>query len=170
MKKRRSTIYLVQGAMIAAIYAAVTYFIKPLSFGAQQFRISEALTILPILTPAAIPGLTIGCLIANLSSPFGIVDIICGTLATFLAAICTRLTGKITFKKIPVLSPLFPVIFNGIIVGLEIAWFLPEGLTFAGFAVSAASVAFGEAVVCFLLGLPLYAALDKTRIFEIKVS
>ena len=164
--KKRSTAYLVQGAMIAAIYAAVTYFVKPISFGAQQFRISEALTILPILTPAAIPGLTIGCLIANLGSPYGIADIVCGTAATLLAAICTRLTGKIRFKKIPLLSPLFPVIFNGVIVGLEISYFMPEGLTFAGFAVSAASVALGEAVVCFLLGLPLYAALDKTGIFK----
>jgi uncharacterized membrane protein len=164
--KKKNTVYLVQGAIIAAIYAALTYFIQPLSFGAQQFRFSEALTILPIMTPAAIPGLTIGCLIANLSSPYGVVDIVCGTLATLLAAICTRLTRNVRFKNVPWLSPIFPVIFNGLIVGTEISYFLPEGLTWAGFAASALSVAFGEIVICYILGLPLYAALNKTKVFE----
>lgn len=166
INKNKGTIYLVQGALIAAVYAALTYFIQPLSFGANQFRVSEALTILPVLTPAAIPGLTIGCLLANLSSPYGIVDIICGTAATLLAAICTRLTRNIMIKRIPVLSPLFPVIFNALIVGAEISYFLPEGFTWAGYAASALSVGFGEIVVCYVLGLPLYAALNKTRVFS----
>ncbi len=166
MKSRnKSTIYIVQAALIAAIYAAVTYFIAPLSFGTQQFRVSEALTVLPILTPAAIPGLAIGCLIANLSSPYGAADIICGTLATLIAAILTRLTRKITLKNQPLLSMIFPVILNGLIIGFELSFFMPEGLSFLSFVTLGASVALSEAVVCYGLGLPLLAGLRKTRIF-----
>lgn len=165
-KAKKGTLYVVQSSLIAALYAAVTYFIAPLSFGAQQFRISEALTVLPVLTPAAIPGLTIGCLIANINSPFGIADVICGTLATFLAAVCTRLSRKIRFKNVPFLSLLFPVLFNGIIIGLEISIFLPEGFSFMSFLTMGASVAFGEAVVCYLAGIPLFLSLEKTKIFE----
>ncbi len=165
-KSRKGTFYIVQAALIAAIYAAVTYFIAPISFGAQQFRISEALTVLPVLTPAAIPGLTIGCLIANFNSPYGMVDVICGTLATLLAALCSRLTRKIRFKNIPFLSLLFPVLFNGIIIGLEISIFLPEGFSWISFITMGSSVAFGEAVVCYLAGTPLFLALEKTKLFE----
>ncbi len=160
------TVYVVQSALIAALYAALTYFLAPISFGMQQFRLSEALTVLPILTPAAIPGLAIGCLIANLNSPYGIADIFCGALATLLAAIFTRLTRKITVKGHPLLSMIFPVIFNGLIVGLEISIFLPEGFSFMSLFTVGTSVAFSEAVVCCLLGLPLLAGLKKTKIFK----
>lgn len=163
---RNRTLYIVQASLIAAIYAAVTYFIAPISFGAQQFRISEALTVLPVLTPAAIPGLTIGCLITNFNSPYGAIDVVCGTLATLLAAICTRLTRNIRFKNLPFLSLIFPVLFNGIIIGLEISVFLPEGFSFVSFLTIGASVAFGEAVVCFLAGIPLFLALKNTKIFN----
>lgn len=165
-KNRKRTVYLVQAALIAAVYAAVTYFIAPLSFGAQQLRVSEALTVLPMLTPAAIPGLAIGCVIANLGSPFGLIDIVCGSLATLTAAILSRFTAKIRVKNLPLLSLIFPVLLNGIIIGLEIAYFLPEGMTLKGFLISGGSVALGEAVSCYALGLPLFAALQKIRIFD----
>ncbi len=164
--KNKRTLYLVQSALIAGLYVAVTYASNPISYGSVQFRISEALTVLPVLTPAAVPGLTIGCLIANLGSPFGPIDIVCGTLATFLAAICTRFTRKIRFKNLPLLSLVFPILFNGVIVGAEIAFFLPEGFSWLAFLTSGASVALGEAGVCYILGLPLYSGLNKTRIFE----
>lgn len=165
-KTNQKTLYLVHSALIAALYAAVTYFCAPISFGSLQFRVSEALTILPVLSPAAIPGLTIGCLISNLSSPYGLIDIICGTAATLLAAICSRWTRNIRFKNMPLLSALFPVIFNGVIIGLEIAFLLPEGFSWMAFASIGASVAFGEVVVCYILGLPLFAALNKAKVFE----
>lgn len=155
-----------QGALIAAIYAALTYFSAPIAFGPAQFRIAEAMTLLPVLTPAAIPGLAVGCIIANLSSPYGIADIICGTLATLLAALCSRAAGKIRFKNIPLLSALFPVLFNGIIIGVEISLFIPEGADFWAFITSGAGVALGEFVSCFVLGLPLFAALDRTKLFK----
>ncbi len=166
MNKKRSTVYLVQAAFIAALYAALTYFLEPISFSGAQFRVSEALTILPVLTPAAIPGLTIGCVIANISSPYGVVDIICGSAATLFAALCTRATRKIKIINIPFLSAFFPVVFNAVIVGAEISALATGGFTWSLFFVTAASVAFGEAVVCFLGGLPLNTALERTRIFE----
>ncbi len=167
MKSRnKHTFFVVQTALIAAIYAAVTFFSVPLSFGTQQLRISEVLTVLPILTPAAVPGLTIGCIIANLSSPYGIADMVCGAFATLIAAAMTRLARKITYKNQPLLSMVFPVIFNGLIIGVELSFFLPEGVSFTGFLTMGASVALSEAVVCYILGLPLLAGLKKTKIFN----
>lgn len=165
----KKTRLLVESAIIAAIYAALTLTIYPLSYGAIQFRFSEAMTVLPVFTPAAIPGLTIGCVIANLAGPMSWIDAIFGALATFLAAICTYFTRNIRFKNMPLLSLVFPVIFNAAIIGLEInLFFLPSGetFTFTGFLISALWVGLGEAVVCFLLGTPLALALDKSRIFK----
>ena len=127
--KSQKTIYMTQAAVIAALYAILTYLAAAvnLAYGPVQFRFSEALTILPIFTPAAIPGLAIGCFISNLASPLGIVDWIFGTSATLLAAVFTRMLRKIEIKGIPVLSPLMPVIFNTVIVGLEIACLAASG-------------------------------------------
>ena len=90
--QKKTTVFLVQAAVIAALYAALTLFLAPISFSGNQFRVAEALTLLPVITPAAIPGLAVGCIIGNITSPYGIVDIIFGTCATLLAAVCTRLT------------------------------------------------------------------------------
>ena len=166
MNNKKTTVYLVQAAFIAALYAALTYFLEPISFSGNQFRVAEALTILPVLTPAAVPGLTIGCIIANIASPYGVVDIICGSLATLLAALCTRATRNIRFKNLPVLSALFPVLFNALIVGAEISILTTGSFNISVFLPIAASVAFGEVVVCLLGGLPLSAALQRTKIFE----
>lgn len=170
MKKemKSKVLYLAQAGIIAALYAVLTLAIAPLAYGQVQFRISEALTILPVFTSAAIPGLTIGCLIANIvGSPFA-VDAIFGTAATLLAAICTYLCRKIMVKGLPVLSSIFPVIFNGLIVSTEICFFtdMDEKVTFAVFIVCAAWVALGEIVCSCLLGLPLYKLLDKTKVFK----
>lgn len=164
-KMKKNTVYAVQGALIAAIYAALTYAVAPLSFGPTQFRISEALTVLPVFTPAAIPGLAIGCIISNLSSPYPL-DMVFGTLATVLAAVMTRWTRKIKIKGIPLLSFLFPTVFNGLIVGAEITLFTPDQAGIIGFVTSAAGVALGEAVVCYTLGILLYTGLRHTKIFQ----
>lgn len=165
-KMKKGTVYTVQGALIAAIYAALTYAVAPLSFGATQFRISEALTVLPVFTPAAIPGLSIGCIIANIGSPYGPIDIVLGSLATVLAALMTRLTRNIKFKNIPLLSLIFPTNFNGIIIGAEIMMFTPGQAGIVGFFTSASGVALGEVVVCYTLGILLYIGLDKTNVFK----
>lgn len=139
------------GGLVAGLYIALTALFAPLSFGAIQFRVSEALTLLPILSPAAVPGLFVGCLLSNLILGAPWQDVVFGSLATLLAAILTR-----RLRKNQWLAALMPVIMNGLIVGgmLSIVYALP-------FPATAATVALGEAAVCYMLGLPLVGLLHK---------
>lgn len=167
--KNQKVIRLAQGAMIAAVYAAATYLssVFALAYGPVQFRISEALTVLAVLSPAAIPGLTVGCIIGNLASPFGIWDIVFGTLATLLASICARKLRKITFKGLPLLSIIMPVIFNAVIVGAELTFLLPTDQTkLVTFIIYALEVGAGELAVCLAGGIPLFYAVKKSNIFK----
>lgn len=162
---KKHTHFLVVSALIAALYAGSTYMMAffNLAYGPVQFRVSEALTILPIFTPAAIPGLTIGCFIANIFS-YNPIDMLFGTAATLIACIFTYMLRGVKWRGLPILSALSPVVFNGVIVGLEIAFFFTEGdASLTTFLVSAAWVALGEAVVCLGLGLPLYSAISKNK-------
>ncbi len=169
-RQKRSK-YLAECAIIAALYATATYLsaIIGLAYGPIQFRISEALCVLSVFTPAAIPGLTIGCVIGNLTSPMGVWDIVFGAAATFFAAVFSRMLRNIKIKDLPVLSASMPVVFNALIVGAEITLLMPSGeyaSKITAFAVSALEVGLGELVVCFILGLPLCSALKKTRLFS----
>ena len=167
--KKHSTHYLAQSAVIAALYAAATYLSAAfsLAYGPIQFRLSEALTVLAVLTPAAIPGLTVGCAIGNISSPMGIWDVLFGAAATLLSAVCARVLRNVQFKKLPILSSSMPVLFNAVIVGLEIVLLTPtDGAKLTAFLISALEVGAGELVVCFALGLPLYSALRRTKLFK----
>ena len=127
--KRKSTLYIVQGALIAAIYATMTILQNVLIPGSAsmpvQFRISEVLTVLALYTPAAIPGLTIGCVIANISSlsVLGPYDLIFGSLATLFAALSMYALRNVRLFKLPVLAALMPALFNGLLVGFEIDFF-----------------------------------------------
>ena len=132
-----------------------------LAYGPVQFRFSEALTVLPVLTPAAVPGLAVGCLLSNLWSSMGALDIIFGTAATLLAALTTYMVRNIRVKGIPILAPLPPVLFNALIVGVEITIVSPGGFVFPAFLANALSVGLGELAVCYVLGLPLLVALEK---------
>ena len=166
---RKKLTHLAQGAMIAAIYAAATYLsaVFGVAYGNLQFRFSEALTVLSLFTPAAIPGLTIGCITGNLSSPFGIWDIVFGSLATLLAALTARKLRTITVKGLPLLSIIMPVIFNALIIGAEITLLMPtDEANLAAFAAAALEVGAGELAVCLAGGIPIYYALRKTRIFK----
>lgn len=168
MKKTQITA-LVSGAMIAALYAAATYAsaVLGIAYGQIQFRFSEALTVLSVFTPAAIPGLTVGCILGNLSSPYGIWDIAFGSLATLLAAVTARKLRKVTFRGLPLLSIIMPVIFNALIVGAEITLLMPAGeASLSVFLIAALEVGAGELVVCLLGGIPLYYAFRKTRLFK----
>lgn len=162
--KKQNTQTLAKAALIAAAYFALTKLSEVLGigFGAVQFRLSEVLTVLPVFTPAAIPGLTLGCAIANLSSPFGPVDVVVGTLATLLQSLCTRRLRNFRQKDIPFASLVMPVLFNAVFVGAEIA-FLSVGTDgfFTVFFTNALSVGLGEAVVCFALGLPFLRLIEK---------
>ena len=169
MQTKHSLKLLATSSVIAALYVALTLSLPFLSFGAVQCRVSEALTILPALTPAAVPGLAVGCAVANLfgmaASPVGAWDILIGTCATLFAALGSYALRGVKFKGVPVLSALSPVIFNGLIVGGEIALFtMPAGG--AVFWLTVAQVAAGEALACFVLGLPLYAALNRSRMMQ----
>ena len=150
--------YLIHGALIAAVYAALTIALAPISYGPMQVRISEALTVLPVFTPAAVPGLFIGCFISNMVGPYGAVDMICGSAATLIAAVLTYKLKDRTW-----LAPLPPVILNGVIIGgmLHYAYCVPN------LAACMAWVALGEAAACYALGVPLIKLLGKyNKIFE----
>ena len=115
--KSKKTLYLTRGAMIAALYTALTAIaaVFALDKGVIQFRISEALVILPLFMPEAVIGLTVGCLISNLLLSGAIYDIIFGTLATLIGAIGTRLMKKLP-KKLLFLATLPPILSNSIII------------------------------------------------------
>ena len=143
-------------ASIAALYVLLT--INPLffvfSYGAIQFRISEMLTVLPYLTPYAIPGLFIGTFIANLFSTNGGIDVIVGSLATLLA-------GWLTYKMPNRwLAPLPPVIINAILIGCMIG-FISSSIEQIPFFML--YVGIGELAVCYLLGLPFLIFLEKYK-------
>jgi uncharacterized membrane protein len=149
MNKNR---YLVHAAFIAAVYAVLTIAFAPLSYGQIQVRFAEALTILPFFTPAAIPGLFVGCIIANFFGPVGIVDIVFGSAATLIAA---YMSYKMPAKW---LVPLPPIIINGIIIGylLNYLYQLPLLVTMGW-------VALGQLISCYLIGYPLLLLLEKYR-------
>ncbi|GAA0718110.1 QueT transporter family protein [Clostridium malenominatum] len=159
---KKNTKSLVISSIIAAIYAVVTmYLTYPMSYQASQFRVAEALTILPFFSSSAIYGLFIGCLIANLLSPVGPLDIIFGSLATLLAAILTYYIGKSDLKYKKYLAPLPPVLINMVVVGLLLNYTLkwPLFLTML-------QVGLGQLLCCYGLGLPLLMAMEKNA--EIK--
>lgn len=160
--------FIVTGALIAAAYVGLTFLsnVFSLAYGPIQLRVSEVLTLLPIFTPAAIPGVTIGCFIANIAS-FNLLDMIFGTAATFVAACCTYLLRHIRFKGLPLLAMLPPVVINAVVIGLEIAFFfLPEGFTLWGFVISGLEVGLGELIVCYVFGIPFYWVIKKYNIFQ----
>lgn len=157
MKKTMS--YTVTAAMIAAIYAVLTVVISPIAFGPLQLRISEAMVLFATVTPAAIPGLTVGCALANLSSPYGLLDILGGAAASLLASLFAYLVRKIRIKNIPWLAPLGAVLFNGLIVGMIIK--ITSGSEVLYWAVTG-EVALGEMASCYLLGIPLWLAMEKS--------
>lgn len=151
----KKVLFVVQAALIAAMYAALTLLFLPISFGHNifQFRVSEALTVLPALIPASIPGLFIGCIVSNLIGGFGIVDIVFGSLATLIAAIFSRV-----LKKYPLLVPLPPVVFNALIVGTYLKYLYMFEVPLLA---SMGWVALGELLSCYLLGLPILLILRK---------
>ena len=160
--KKHPARYIAEGAIIAALYAALTILQNVLLPGsaslAVQFRVAEALTVFAVFTPVAIPALTIGCLIANLSSlpSLGPFDLIFGSLASLIAAILMYALRNVRWFKLPILSALMPALVNGIIIGLEIElFFVTGGFHFGSFLVQGGLVALGELAVLIVLGLPM---------------
>ena len=142
-----------QAAVIAALYVVLTYVFSAFASGVIQVRVSEALTILPAFTPAAIPGLVIGCLLSNTLTGSVLLDIIFGSVATLIGAL-----GSYALRRHTWLVPIPPIVSNMIIV--------PFVLRFAYGATDAypfmiATVGAGEIISCYLLGMILYGALKK---------
>lgn len=156
--------FLVRAAVIAALYAALTHFQNALwpagTTMAIQFRASEALCVLALFTPAAIPGLTLGCFLFNLTSGAALpLDFLAGSLASLLAAGTMWLTRNKTLKGLPFFALLMPGLFNGLLVGWELAFYIG-----GGFWLNAGYVALGETAVLLTLGAALYAAIKVRRL------
>jgi len=154
-----NTRFIARTAIIAAIYAALTIGLAPISYMAIQIRLSEILVLFAFVNPSLAPGLVIGTLIANLFSPLGMIDVLFGTIATIMS-----LRYMILSKNIWIAS-LYPTLFNGIIIGAELhfVYALP-------FALTILQVAAGEFIVVTLLGVPVMKALLKNKAFMKKLQ
>ena len=163
MRKRAH--YLARAALIAALYAVLTHMqnilIPNSATMAIQFRASEAMCVLALFTPAAIPGLTLGCLIFNMISGATALDFVIGSMASCLAAVAMWLLRNVTVKGYPLIAMLMPAVMNGLLVGWELTVFL--GLP-GGFWVNAAYVAIGEAAVLLTLGSAVFFAMRRRRL------
>jgi len=162
--------FLAEAGIIAAMYFALTMAAQPISFGQIQVRISEALCVLPFFTPAAVPGLFIGCVLANLAgSPLGPYDILFGSLATLVAALMTYFIGR-AGKRINTsggwtkwLLPFPAVAVNAFVVAAILQHYLA-----LPFWLMAGYIAAGQAIACYALGMPLFFLLNKheARLFR----
>lgn len=153
---KEKTLYLTRAALIAAFYVVLTFVSQffGLASGVIQFRLSEALTCMPLFYKEAVPGLAVGCVLANLLSGCALWDIVFGSLATFLGAVGTYYIGR----KKPVMGPVFPIISNMIIVPLVLqnVYGATDSYWFLMLTVGA-----GEIVCCGILGMALYKAYKK---------
>jgi len=145
--------YMIRAAVIAGVYATITYLFKPISYGVIQIRVSEALTLLPLIESAAIPGLFIGCLVANILGGIGLWDIYLGSLITLVAAYITSKMPN------PVLGALPPIVFNamGVASYLSLLFHTPYWVT-------ALYIGVGQLVSVVGLGIPLYYFIQKTSL------
>jgi uncharacterized membrane protein len=153
MSTSLNTKFIAQTGIIAALYAVITISLAPISYGPIQVRVSEALTVLPYITPSAIPGLFLGCLVANIYGGLGLADILGGSLCTLIAAVLTYLLSK---SRKPILAPLPPMVINalGVSLYLHLLFKLPYWLTVLYIAV-------GEFLACYVLGYPLLKIILK---------
>ncbi|HAE41376.1 MAG TPA: QueT transporter family protein [Clostridiales bacterium] len=154
--KKITTDYLVKSAIIAALYIAVTLVFQAVSYGQVQFRISEIFVLFAFIDPAYLFGLTLGCAVANLFSPFGLIDVVFGTAATFLALLFIILVRRKMGKSLKSLfiASLGPVISNGIIIGFQLNYMLNLPLI-----PSIIFVALGEFAVVSVIGVFVFKSL-----------
>lgn len=157
--------------VVGALYAALTISLGFIGYGPVQFRVAEALTVLPFFFPFSVWGLFVGCIIANLVSPYPL-DIIAGPVATLLAAVCTMRIGRLGkgSAAAKILACLPPVVINAVFIGALIAYsmtgYIETNAFFAAFLINGAQVGLGQFAVLYILGLPLLILLPKMRVFE----
>lgn len=178
-KKILTPRFIAEAGIIAALYFVLTI-INPLAFGSIQIRFSEALCILPFFTPAAVPGLFIGCLLSNLAgSPLGPYDIVFGSLATLTAAFITYVIGQLVKRKTPDagkakwLLPLPAVVINAFVIAAILNAYLPipdfivsqygENASTVSYWLYTLYVGAGQAIACYVLGMPLFFLLGRYK-------
>ena len=151
---------IVFSAIIAALYSTLTLLLAPIGYGVLQFRISEALTLLPLIFPESIIGLYIGCIISNLLSLYGIPDVVFGSLATLIAGLITYLIGKkIKNTKLKLfLGGLPPILLNAFVIPLIVLLTTEENISYF---LSVGEMIISQSLAIYLLGIPLYFAMNK---------
>lgn len=149
------TRFLTQAGLIAAVYTALCLLLQPVSFGfgGVQLRVAEALTILPVLMPAAVPGLAVGCLLSNILGGAALLDVAIGTLTTLAAALLTR-----RLREKPLLAAAPPVLLNAVTVGSMLKYVYGVNLPLL---LCMASVGAGQLAACYGLGMPMLKALKR---------
>ena len=162
MNQNSSIRKLVRCAVVAAIYVVLCMALQPLSYGAVQVRVAEALCLLPVFGAEYIVGVTLGCFLANLLGST-VVDVVFGTLATLLACLVTYKLRDVRVKGLAIPASLPPVVFNMIIVGaFEITFFFSDGAPTAMLAVfNAVTVGIGELISCTILGVALVKLIES---------
>ena len=167
IKKRRfSVLSLVRSGLVAGIYVTLCLLLQPLSFGAVQIRAAEALVLLPVFGPEYIIGVTLGCFISNAIASIPI-DALVGTLATMIAGLATYLLRRCRVKGLAVVPALPPVIFNAVIVGLEISFLFGSSTTaLPAVLLNMATVGLGEILSCMILGVALVRFIEKNRLLR----
>lgn len=153
--RNKKVLFMAQASIIAAIYVVLTVLFAPFGFASIQVRISEALTILPFFTPAAIPGLFIGCIFGNLISGAIPIDIVCGSIATLIAAYCSYLLRR---RKYLVVLP--PIIANTLVVPFVLYYGYGINLPIP---LMMLTVGIGEILSCAVLGLIVLNVLDNYK-------
>lgn len=151
---------------VGALYAGLTIALAPISYGAVQFRVSEALCILPFFFPWASWGLFVGCIVANLVSTIGIIDVVFGSLATLASAMVTARLGHRNNVGAKIAVCVSPVLFNGVVIGAILALASTEKSFFAAFIANGATVALGEAAVMAVIGFPMLMLFPKTSAYK----
>ncbi len=157
MKAKLNTRTIALSGIVAAVYAVITI-VWPLSYGSVQFRLSEALCVLPAFVPVTGIGLTVGCLVANLFSTVSALDIVIGTIATAIGCVFTTRCKRVWAMPLPT------VISNTVLVGAMLAFVYSPDALLQGFVVNAAGVALGELVVLYALGVPLAVYLKRSSV------
>ena len=160
---------LCRGGMIAALYVALTYAFMPLAFGPIQVRPAEALCILPLFFPEAVPALYVGCMLSNLASPFFVYDVLIGSLVTLVAALGSYLVGRFLRNESlkPWLGGIFPVLLNALFIPIIIVFLCGGSEGYATATAAYFSYVFSlfitETLWVYGLGLPLYHSVARLR-------
>ena len=167
-----TTVKIIRAAVIAAVYSVLTVLVAPLSYGPLQIRFAEALTILPVLFPEAVIGVTAGCLISNIFSPATWLDVVFGTLATFAAAVLTYYIGRFFKRKAGVfLAALPPVLINAIVIPFVIFQYIQEDMANINiftsnivllYLLGFTSILIGQAIAVYGIGIPFYYGVKKS--------